>query len=115
MSINLRIFLLLLLFLQMLLVINTIKKRNLSMKFGSFWILIIFLMSIVVIYPKILFDISVVFGFELMSNMIFIIGFFFLFCVIFILTTSISIQNNKIKKLIQEVSLLKEVIDKKER
>lgn len=44
--------------------------------------------------------------------MIFLLGFFFLFYVSFIITTSISIQNEKIKTLIQEVSLLKESVEK---
>ena len=43
--------------------------------------------------------------------MMFLIGFFFLFYISFIITTSISIQNEKIKLLIQEVSILKESVE----
>ena len=50
-------------------------------------------------------------GFEKASNMMFLIGFFFLFYISFIITTSISIQNEKIKLLIQEVSILKESVE----
>jgi hypothetical protein len=69
-------------------------------------------MSIVVIFPGIVFKLSNIAGFEEASNMIFLLGFFFLFYVSFIITTSISIQNEKIKTLIQEVSLLKESVEK---
>lgn len=112
MSINLKIFLLLLLAFQIFLIVRTVRRRKLSMKYGSFWIALILLMAVVVIFPEILFEISKLFGFEVASNMIFIIGFFFLFYIIFVLTTSISVQNEKIKNLVQEVSLLKENVDK---
>lgn len=108
----LRIFLMVLLVFQLILIINTVKRKSFSMKYASFWIFLIFIMAIVVIFPNILFIISKLFGFEKTSNMIFLLGFFFLFYIIFILTTSISSQNEKIKLLIQELSLLKERVDK---
>ena len=111
MRLALTIFLLFLLFIQLILIIHTIKKKKLSIKYGSFWILAILLMAIIVIFPSFLFNISSLFGFEVRSNMIFLLGVFFLFYIIFILTTSISIQNEKIKLLIQEVSLLKESVE----
>ncbi len=112
MDLTLKLFLICLLLFQLFLIVRTIKKKKLSMKYGSFWIFLLILMTIVVIFPSILFKASEFFGFEVASNMIFLIGFFFLFYIIFILTTSISIQNEKIKLLIQEVSLLKEGVNK---
>ena len=108
---QLQIFLLLLLFVQLLLIVRTIKTKKLSIKYGSFWMMLLIIMAFVVIFPSVLFKISNFFGFEVASNMIFLIGFFFLFYIIFILTMSISVQNEKIKLLIQEVSLLKESVN----
>ena len=108
---QLKLFLLLLLFVQLILIVRTIKTKKLSIKYGSFWIFLLLLMAIIVIFPSILFRISNIFGFEVASNMIFLIGFFFLFYIIFILTMSISVQNEKIRLLIQEVSLLKESVN----
>lgn len=108
----LKLFLLILILLQLILIIRTIKSRKLSIRYGSFWILLLLLMTIPVIFPEIFEIISNFFRFEATSNMVFIIGFFFLFSLNFILITSISIQNEKIKLLIQEVSILKERIDK---
>ena len=110
MNISLKIFLLVLLLLLLFLIIKTIKSKKLSMKYGSFWIFLIIIMVIIVIFPQLLFKISNIFGFEVASNMIFLLGFFFLFYIIFILTISLSIQNNKIKTLIQEISILKESV-----
>ena len=106
MKLHLQFFLLLLLLFQLLLIIRTLKNKKLSMRYGSFWIFLLLLM-----FPSILFKISSIVGFEVASNMIFLIGFFFLFYIIFILTISISVQNEKIKLLIQELSLLKESVN----
>ena len=115
MNIMLKVFILLLLLLQLILIIRTVKLKKLSMKYGSFWIVLLILMTLVVIFPNIVFSLSKLFGFEVSSNMVFILGFFFLFYVIFILTISISIQNEKIKLLIQEISILKESEKKNEK
>lgn len=113
MSINLKIFLLILLLLQLLLIVRTVKRKKLTMKYASFWLSLIILMSIVVIFPNLLFMISKFAGFEKTSNMIFLIGFFFLFYISFIITTTTSMQNEKIKNLIQELSILKMENEKK--
>lgn len=112
MNIVLKISLLLLLVFQLFLIIRTVKKKRFTMKYASFWIFLIILMTIVVIFPEIVFKISKLAGFEEPSNMVFLLGFFFLFYVSFIITTSISIQNEKTKLLIQEISMLKESVNK---
>lgn len=111
MNIVLKLSLLLLLVFQLFLIIRTVKKKRLTMKYASFWILLIILMTIIVIFPEIVFKVSKLAGFEEPSNMVFLLGFFFLFYVSFIITTSISVQNEKIKLLIQEISMLKESVN----
>ncbi|MBQ8219160.1 MAG: DUF2304 domain-containing protein [Bacilli bacterium] len=108
MSIELQIFLIILLLFQIFLIIKTVKSKKMSMKYCSFWLVIIFILIFITIFPNLIFKLSDFLGFEKTSNMIFLIGFFFLFYIIYSLTISLSIQNNKIKRLIQEVSLLKE-------
>ena len=111
MSLVLEVFLISLLLIQLFLIVRTVKLKKLSMKYCSFWVFLIILMTLVVIFHDFVFKISNLFGFEASSNMIFILGFFFLFYVIFVLTISISIQNEKIKLLIQEISILKESVN----
>lgn len=110
MSVTLEISLIVLLIFQLILIINRVKRKKMTMKYASFWIFLIILMSVVVIFPSIVFKLSELMGFEKTSNMIFLLGFFFLFYVSFIITTTISIQNEKIKSLIQEISILKESV-----
>ena len=112
MSNNLKIFLIIILIFQLILIIRTVKNKKMTMKYASFWIVLLILMSIIVFFPGIIYKLSELAGFETPSNMIFLLGFFFLFYVSFVITTSISIQNEKIKLLIQEVSLLMERVDK---
>lgn len=108
MNIVLKVFLLFLLLFQLFLIINTVKRKKLTMKYASFWIFLITMMTVVVLFPQMVFKLSSILGFEKTSNMVFLLGFFFLFYVSFIITMSISIQNEKIKLLIQEISILKE-------
>ena len=115
MDLSLKLFLFLLILLQLVLIIHTIKSRKMSMRYGSFWIFILILMSIAVLFPNILINLSNFFGFEVASNMIFLVGFFFLFYIIFILTMSISKQHTTIKNLTQEISILKERVEKNEK
>ena len=107
MNLTLRIFLSVILLLQFILIIYTIKHRKMSMRYGIFWMFILILMAIAIIFPNIFIDTSTLFGFETTSNMLFLFGFFFLFYIIFILTISLSKQQALIKTLIQEVSILK--------
>lgn len=115
MNLSLKLFLLLIIFLQLVLIIHTIKSRRMSMRYGSFWIFILLIMVIAVIFPNMFITISNFFGFEVASNMIFLIGFFFLFYLIFILTMSLSKQNLIIKNLTQEISILKERVNSNEK
>lgn len=112
MNTTLNIFLILILLLQIVLIVSFIKRKKLTMKYASLWLFLIFIMILVVIFPTIVFKLSELSGFEKTSNMIFLLGFFFLFYIVFIITASISIQNIKIKKLTQELSILKESINK---
>lgn len=112
MSINLKIFLLLLLIFQLILIINRLKIKKMTIKYASFWIFLIIIMVPVVIFPQLVFKLSKLAGFEEPSNMVFLLGFFFLFYISFIITTTISSQNEKIKSLIQEVSIIKESVTK---
>ena len=115
MSINLKLSLLFLLVIQLFLIVGRVKKKKMTIKYACFWVILVFLMAVVVIFPGILFKLSDIAGFQEPSNMIFLLGFFFLFYVSFIITTSISSLNEKNKNLIQEISLLKERVNNYEK
>ena len=106
MSISLKITLSILLLLQIILIIKTLKRKKLVVKYASMWFLIIICLFIAIIFPNILIDLARLFGFEKASNMIFLLGYFVLFYIIFIETISISKLRKEVVSLIQEVSIL---------
>lgn len=116
MNITLKIFLIAFLLIITIILINTLKRKNISMRYGTVWIFILILLFIFAIFPNILIFISNFFGFEATSNMIFLIGYFLLFYLLFNQSIEISKQKKEIVKLVQELSILKkDVKDGKKR
>ncbi len=107
MSNILKIFLIIVLLVQLYLILRTTKRKNLAMKYTSLWLVMVFIMLIIVIFPSSIINLSKFLGFEATSNMVFILAFFFLFFMLFIHTTSISKQKHQIVCLVQELSILK--------
>ncbi len=96
----------------LLIVVLLLRKGKLPVKYSLVWIFSAFLMIIAVCIPSVLDFFTKLLGFELASNFILSL---FLGIVIFIsifLTVIVSRQSTKIKMLIQEISLLKEKIDR---
>ena len=88
-------------------VIYAIYKQKLRLKYALLWLFSGFIMLVATIVPNLVETISKCLGFEIASNMVFLIGFIMLLLVAFTLTCVISGQSKKIKLLIQEVSILK--------
>lgn len=107
MNFHLRIFLILLIILGMYLIIKTISKKNLSMKYGMYWSIIFLFFLILIIFPNIIEYIAKLCGFKEAPNMLFLIAIFIIFYIIFRLYITISKLQEINKCLVQELSLLK--------
>lgn len=107
MSINLRIFLSFILIFFIILIIHTIKKKRLLLKYSLLWLAASLFMSICIIFPQILNLICVLLGIELVSNLVFLLGFLILLVLTFVLTIIVSEQKKKIILLVEEVSIIK--------
>ncbi len=88
-------------------VIMILKKQYLLIKYSTVWILSSTLILVFAFFPKTMEKISHALGFEVLSNMIFLIMISILFFITFSLTIIVSSQRRKIDLLIQEVSILK--------
>lgn len=77
--------------------------------------MLIVLLIISVAFSGIYFDVAKFLGFEKTSNMVFVFAFFFLFYINFVLVNTISLLNDKVKNLVQEVSILKERVENNEK
>lgn len=118
MSVSLKVFLILITIMYLFLIIKLIKKRELNINFSIFWIgagiTLIVALIIMLIVPGVMGKISRVLGFEVPANMVFCVSIFILFYIGLDLTWKISKENKRNIKLTQELSLLKEKINKLE-
>ncbi len=117
MEIRLKIILILSILFFMLVIVHFIKKDDISIKYSLIWLISFLILIISIMIPNFLELLSHILGFELVSNMVFLIAIFILIIVSFIFTIIVSRQAQKIRLLIQEVSMLKrkiELLDAKE-
>lgn len=107
MSLSLKI--IALIFILAIIVILTVivNKKNISIKYAIFWYLCLLLLTLFTIFPSLLTWVTKLFGMQVASNFIFAILIGTLFIVTIFLTMVVSEQNEKIRALIQEVSILK--------
>lgn len=94
-----------------LMIVNSIRKNNISLKYSLVWLTSGFITVVIIIIPNLLEIMSDLLGFELVSNMIYMIAIMILLMISFCFTVIVSRQTNKIRLLIQEVSLLKERVE----
>ncbi len=113
MASNLKVFLICLIVVGIYMIFSTIKKKKLSMKYGMYWTLVGLFMLGLVIFPNIIEWLANICGFKEAPNMLFLIAIFLLFYIVFNIFTSISklIENNK--AMAQELSILKNELEKK--
>lgn len=115
---SLKVFLIFITIVYLLLIIKLIKKRELNINFSIFWIFagiaLIGALIIMLIVPGVMGKISRMLGFEVPANMVFCISIFTLFYIGLDLTWKISKENKKSIILTQEISLLKERVNKLE-
>ena len=81
------------------------KKMEFKSAF-SFFCVIVFLM-LICLFDKLLIPVRDFLGFEVLSNMLFFIGFVCIGLIILSFGIKISIQEQKIMKLAQEIAILK--------
>ncbi len=108
MSLELKITSIIFLLLIILVIISLIKKEKISIKYSFVWLLPCLLLLIFTLVPGFLNLVTKKLGFQTASNMIFAMIIGFLMIVALALTVIVSKQNEKIRLLVQEVSLLKE-------
>lgn len=104
---RLRIILAVAILLFILVIVNFIKKDNISIKYSLIWLASGILTMFFILFPGLLEFMCNLLGFELVSNMIYMIAIIILIIISFSFTIIVSRQTEKIRLLVQEVSLLK--------
>ena len=112
MPVVLKVLLIIVTAIYMLLLIRTIKKKNLQISFSVFWIVSGVLLVLALAIPNLIEEISHRLGFVAPSNMIFCLTIFVAFYLIFKLTIKLAQENERNTLLIQEISMLKKRVKK---
>ncbi len=111
---SLRINMFLIAFITFIFVIRKVKSNTIHIKDTVVWILWTALLLVLAVFPNILLWISNLLGIELLSNTVFFMVIGFLYVALFLLSQKLSLQEEKIKNLSQEIGLLKKQIKDKE-
>lgn len=113
MNFNLQITSLLFIVSVLISVFYILKKGRITIKYSLVWIFSSLVLLLLLLFPNLFNLLTSVLGFEIGSNMIFAGLIAMLIFITLALTVIISGQNDKIRLLIQEVSILKGKYDEK--
>lgn len=96
-------------------IIRLINTSTFTLEHSLLWLAIGVVMLIFSVYPPLPEYLSNLLGFETMSNFLLVMAVLFSLVQLIIFTKHITKQTNDIKTLVQEVSLLKEKLDRKDK
>lgn len=111
MDIYLQVFILICSVIFVFIVLKSLKDKVISTKLSLLWMMAAIILVICAIYSQPVIVISQILGFEKPVNMVFFLAFLFLLVIVFYLCVITSKQQEHIKLLIQEISLLKKRLD----
>ncbi len=89
-----------------------LRERYISIKYALLWLPLGFIMLLLDLFPKILWSVTGKLGLEIPANLVFSVGILFLLLQVFLLSTELSKQDEKIRRLAQEQALLRKEISK---
>jgi len=115
MSISLQLVSLLFILVILFFVIYILRKGRITVKYSLIWIFAVVVLLLLLLFPKLFIELTKILGFNVGSNMVFAGLIAMLMFINLSLTVIISGQSNKVRLLIQEVSLLKTKIEKQEK
>lgn len=100
--------------LALLMIGQLIRKKKMELKYALLWIILSISILILGIFPQLITVLANFFGVQTPINMLFFVGFCFSLLIIFSLSTALSRNSEKIKKLAQELALLEKQNNEKD-
>ncbi len=98
-------------FILFMTVIYLLRKRKIPVKYALIWIFSIIFILLLLLVPNLMENIADLLGFELLSNMVLCLFLGLLMFISIALTVMIASQKKKTTILIQEISILKQIIN----
>lgn len=99
----------------LIIIIYIVRSEKISIKYSMVWLFSGLLILFFALFPNLMQSISKLIGFEILSNMVFLIFFSILFLITISLTIIVTHQKAQIQLLIQELSILKSNIGENQR
>lgn len=107
MALRTQIIILCFMFLAFVYIVNLMRRKVLDYKFALGWLVVIVVISILTIWPPLLSGCSGMLGIASPVNMLFFFGFCLLVILIFSLSITISRLEDRVKKLSQEIAIMR--------
>ena len=95
------------LLLVVVIITHFVKKNRITVKYAIIWYIALLVLMLFSIFPELLGWLTNLVGMQLSSNFLFVLLIAFLFFICISLTIIVSEQKEQIRKLIQEVSIIK--------
>ena len=110
MSVRIQILIIVVCVIFFLYVANLLRKKKIDFKYALGWLALGLIILFLAAFPKVLAWISTQIGIACPVNMLFFFGLCLSLCMIFSQSVSLSHANDSIKKLTQELAILKKTI-----
>lgn len=110
MSVRIQIFIIVVCVIFFLYVANLLRKKKIDFKYALGWLALGLIILFLAAFPNVLAWISTQIGIASPVNMLFFFGLCLSLCMIFSQSVSLSHANDSIKKLTQELAILKKTI-----
>ncbi len=107
MSLKLQIILLSCMLAAMMFIVHMVHRKRMSFRYGLGWLFVVACLMILAAFPWILNNIAGFMGIASPMNTLFFFGFCFAIFLIFSLSITVSKQADRIKKLSQEIAILR--------
>lgn len=106
MSMSMRYAILLAIVIYFIILFILLKKKKLTLRYTLLWLFCGVILLLLSLFPGLLKSVTSLLGFQVQSNALFAILFFFVLLILMSLTSIISKQNESIKRLVQHAALL---------
>lgn len=110
MSINLRIFLFIIILVYLLIIINLLRKKSLNLRYSLTWLASALVLMFLIVFPQLVHKFSEIIGIATPVNTVFVIEGIFILLILLSLTTIVSHLNERNRRLVQSVALLEKRI-----
>lgn len=114
MLLRLQIIVAIILVLGLLYVISLVRNNRLELRHSISWIVVGIIVLILDCFPVLMEKLSKLLGIVSPVNMMFFLAFLFSLVIILVMSVALSIASSSIKKLVQEVGILKARVEKLE-